>query len=203
MLGERFREALVYAAEAHQTQTRKGSDVPYVAHLLGVVSLVLEEGGDEDLAIAAILHDVVEDQGGRPRLDDVRKRFGDRVAHLVEQCSDWIDEPKPPWKARKEQYIRRVRSEHDDSAVLVSMADKIYNSRAILRDLKFAEDQQMVWDRFSRDRDCVLWYYRSLVEVFRSRNGDDRPFKELEATVDELEDLAGGPSPGCPDEEAD
>ena len=202
MLGERFDDAILYAVEAHRDQRRKGTGVPYASHLLGVASLVLEEGGDEDQAIAALLHDVVEDQGGRPRLDDVRERFGDRVARIVEECSDWIDEPKPPWKQRKERYIERVRTEHDDASILVSITDKLYNSRAILRDLKFADDQQTIWDRFSRDRDCLLWYHRSLVEAFRGRvPGRHRSFHELEATVDELEQLAGGPSPGCADEE--
>jgi (p)ppGpp synthase/HD superfamily hydrolase len=202
MLGEKFRDALVYAAEAHAGQRRKDGEVPYAAHLLGVTASVLEEGGGEDEAVAALLHDVVEDQGGRPRLDDVRHRFGERVARLVEECSDWIDEPKPPWKQRKERYIERLRTEHDDAAVLVSLADKLYNSRAIVRDLKFADDQRTVWDRFSRDRDCQLWYYRSLVEAFRTRlPARHRLLVELEAAVDELERLAGGPSSGCPDQE--
>jgi (p)ppGpp synthase/HD superfamily hydrolase len=205
-LGPRFDEALQYAVEAHGDQTRKGTGVPYVSHLLGVASLVLEEAGDEDEAIAALLHDVVEDQGGGPRLDDVRQRFGERIADLVEACSDSLEqdqELKPPWKTRKERYIERVRTEHDDSALLVSVADKLYNSRAILRDLRFAADRQAVWDRFGRERDCVLWYYRSLVDAFRSRRKDaDRLLEELDATVTELEDLAGGPSSGCPDDGA-
>ena len=203
MLGERFREALVYAAEAHQDQLRKGGTVPYVAHLLGVTAFVLEEGGDEDQAVAALLHDVVEDQGGRPRLDDVRLRFGDRVADLVDACSDSLEDEahKPPWKIRKQAYIERLRTEHDGSALLVSIADKLYNSRAILRDLRFADDQQAVWDRFGRERDCILWYYRSLVDAFRSRRKDgDRLLEELDSTVTELEQLAGGPSAGCRDE---
>ena len=200
MLGERFREALVYATEAHQDQLRKGGRVPFVAHLLGVTAFVLEDGGDEDQAVAALLHDVVEDQGGRPRLDDVRDRFGERVAKLVEECSDWVDEPKPPWRQRKEAYIERLRTDHDDSALLVSLADKLYNSRAILRDLRYADDRHAVWDRFGRERDCVLWYYRSLVDAFRSRREDgDRLLEELDATVSDLEGLSGGPSPGCPD----
>jgi (p)ppGpp synthase/HD superfamily hydrolase len=202
-LGPRFDEALQYAVEAHGDQTRKGTGVPYVSHLLGVASLVLEEAGDEDEAIAALLHDVVEDQGGKPRLDDVRRRFGDRVADLVDACSDSLEDEahKPPWKTRKQAYIERVRIEHDDSALLVSVADKLYNSRAILRDLKFAEDHQRVWDRFGRERDCVLWYHRALVDAFRSRRRDgDRLLEELDATVTELEELAGGPSAGCPDE---
>ena len=201
-LGPRFDEALLYAIDAHRDQARKGTGVPYASHLLGVASLVLEEAGDEDEAIAALLHDVVEDQGGRPRLEEVRRRFGERIAGIVEACSDSLEEDernKPPWRQRKARYIERVRMEHDGSALLVSMADKVYNSRAILRDLKFAKDRQEVWDRFNRDRDCVLWYYRSLVDAFRSRT-DDRLLEELDATVAELEELAGGPSPGCPDE---
>ncbi|HJS26802.1 MAG TPA: HD domain-containing protein [Actinomycetota bacterium] len=200
-LGPRFDEAFLYAIDAHRDQTRKGTGVPYASHLLGVASIVLEEAGGEDEAIAALLHDVVEDHGGERRLDDVRQRFGERIAHIVEACSDSLEEEetKPPWKIRKERYIRRVRTDHDDSALLVSVADKLYNTRAILRDLKFAEDHQDVWDRFSRDRDCVLWYYRSLVDAFRSRTGG-RLLEELDATVTELEQLAGGPSAGCPDE---
>jgi (p)ppGpp synthase/HD superfamily hydrolase len=204
-LGPRFDQALQYAVDAHGDQTRKGTGVPYVSHLLGVASLVLEEAGDEDEAIAALLHDVVEDQGGKPRLDDVRQRFGERVANLVEACSDSLEEEeglKPPWKTRKERYIERVRTEHDGSALLVSVADKLYNSRAIVRDLRFATDQQEVWDRFGRERDCVLWYYRSLVDAFRSRMEADRLLEEFDAIVTELEELGGGPSSGCPDDGA-
>lgn len=201
-LGPRFDEALLYAIDAHRDQTRKGTGVPYASHLLGVASLVLEEAGGEDEAIAALLHDVVEDQGGRPRLEEVRQRFGERIADIVEACSDSLEEDegkKPPWKQRKARYIERVRTEHNGSALLVSMADKLYNSRAVLRDLRFAKDRQGVWDRFSRERDCVLWYYRSLVDAFRSKT-DVRLLDELDSTVTELEELAGGPSPGCPDE---
>ena len=201
-LGPRFDEALGYAIDAHRDQARKGTGVPYASHLLGVASIVLEEAGDEDEAIAALLHDVVEDQGGKPRLDEVRHRFGERIAGIVEACSDSIvedEDQKPPWKTRKEAYILRVRTEHDGSALLVSMADKLYNSRAILRDLRFARDRKEVWDRFGREHDCILWYYRSLVDAFRSRT-DDRLLEELDATVTELEELAGGPSRGCPDE---
>jgi (p)ppGpp synthase/HD superfamily hydrolase len=202
-LGPRFDEALQYAVDAHGDQTRKGTGVPYASHLLGVASLVLEEAGDEDEAIAALLHDVVEDQGGKRRLDDVRQRFGERVADIVEACSDSLEEDqqlKPPWKRRKERYIERVRSDHDESALLVSIADKLYNSRSIVRDLRFAEDRQEVWDRFGREQDCVLWYYRALVDAFRSRKQEaDRLLEELDATVTELEQLAGGPSSGCPD----
>ena len=201
-LGPRFDEAVAYAIEAHRDQTRKGTETPYVAHLLGVTSFVLEDGGDEDEAIAALLHDVAEDQGGGPRLEDVRRRFGERVADIVAACSDSLvekEEEKPPWKTRKETYIARVRDEHDHAALRVSIADKLYNSRAILRDLKVADDPEAFWARFSRDRDCSLWYYRSLVDAFRTRT-EGRMLDELDATVTELEELTGGPSRGCPDE---
>ena len=206
-LGPRFDEAFRYAIDAHRDQLRKGTEVPYASHLLGVASLVLVEQGDE--AIAALLHDVVEDHGGKPRLDDVRRRFGDRIADIVEACSDSLAEDesaKAPWKHRKTEYLEHVREGRDDAALLVSLADKLYNSRAILRDVRFATDRQAVWDRFGRERDCVLWYYRSLVDAYRSRRTSDertaRLLEELDATVTELESLSGGPSSGCPDEAA-
>ena len=195
MLGPRFREALVYAAEAHQDQLRKGTSIPYVSHLLGVTALVLEDGGDEDEAIGALLHDVCEDQGGRPRLEDVHGRFGDRVASIVEACTDSF-EPKPPWKERKAAYIERVRSTHGEDALRVSLADKLHNSRAILRDLKAADDPEDLWSRFTPGRDCVLWYYQALFEAFRTRISSPM-LEELDAAVTELESVAGGSSRGC------
>lgn len=196
MLGPRFREALVYATEAHQEQLRKGASIPYVSHLLGVTALVLEDGGDEDEAIGALLHDVCEDQGGRPRLEDVRGRFGDRVASIVDACTDSHEDPKPPWKPRKETYVEGVRSTHGEDALRVSLADKLHNSRAILRDLKAADDPEALWSRFAQGRDCVLWYYRALVDAFRQRISSPM-LGELDAVVTELEDVAGGPSRGC------
>src|SRR5215472_15366785 len=125
-LGRRFEQALLFATRKHAGQTRKASRIPYVGHLLGVASLVLEAGGDEDLAIAALLHDVVEDCGGAPMLKEVRRRFGKRVADIVDGCTDAYEIPKPPWRERKESYIERLKSESSGTR-LVSAADKLNN----------------------------------------------------------------------------
>jgi (p)ppGpp synthase/HD superfamily hydrolase len=161
VLGERFENALGFAARLHRHQARKGSGIPYVGHLLGVCSLVIEDGGTEDEAIAALLHDAVEDQGGELMLAEIQERFGVEVAAIVEACSDTTKIPKPPWRARKEGYL-----EHLDSAPVpvlrVSLADKLYNARAILQDLQAMGD--VIWKRFNRDagRDGQLWYSRAL-----------------------------------------
>jgi len=165
---------------------RKGTPVPYISHLMGVASLVLEAGGDEDLAIAALLHDVVEDCGGAPMLKEVRRRFGARVAHIVEGCTDTDLDPKPPWRKRKEDYIKHLRTADADTR-LVSAADKVHNARAILMD--YRELGEAVWERFSGGRDGTLWYYRALVTEFR-RKKSNRLVNELERVVCELEKLA-------------
>jgi hypothetical protein len=135
LLTDRFGEALVYAERAHRAQTRKGTTIPYVAHLLAVASLVLEHGGGEDQAIAALLHDVVEDQGGAAAAAEIRARFGDRVADIVLACTDTEATPKPPWRARKEAYVASVAGKSDD-AILVTAADKLHNASAILEDYR-------------------------------------------------------------------
>lgn len=162
-LGGRFENALVFAARKHRTQVRKGSEVPYVGHLLGVCSLVIEDGGSEDEAIAALLHDVVEDQGGEPVLEEVRAQFGEQVAAIVLACSDTTVDPKPPWRARKEAYLTHLRAA-SPSTLRVSLADKLYNARAILRDRHEVGDA--VWDRFNTGRDGQLWYYGALADAF-------------------------------------
>ena len=184
-LGPRFERALLFACRKHASQTRKGGTVPYVSHLLGVASLVLEAGGDEDLAIAALLHDVVEDCGGMPMLKEVRRRFGKRVAHIVEGCSDSFTTPKPPWRERKEQYLKRLRAS-DEDVHLVSAADKLYNARSILVD--YREIGKLVWERFQGKRDGTLWYYRALVKEFHSAKANCLT-SELERVVIELEAL--------------
>lgn len=199
-LSERFREALVYADEAHHGQTKKGGEIPYVSHLLAVTAMVLETGGGEDEAIAALLHDAAEDQGGSERLDDIRARFGERVADIVEACSDTLDEPKPPWKPRKEAFLSRFAAERDQGILRVEVADKLHNARQILRDLRTIGDR--VWDRFNAPKPCQLWYYRSLVNVLRE-NAENPLVDELDAVVSEIEERSGGPSDGCPDEAFD
>lgn len=184
-LGRRFERALLFASKMHARQTKKGSGVPYIAHLLGVASLVLEAGGDEDLAIAALLHDVVEDCGGPPVLKQVGRRFGKRVAHIVDGCTDSYTDPKPPWRERKEQYLTKLRNE-DDETRLVSAADKLYNARSILSDYRHLGET--VWERFTGKREGTLWYYRALVQEFGQR-APNRLAEELERVVVELEKL--------------
>jgi (p)ppGpp synthase/HD superfamily hydrolase len=180
-LSERFVEAVRYALEAHDGQTRKGTDVPYSSHLFAVVSFVLEDGGGEDEAIAALLHDAVEDQGGRARLDEIRARFGDGVAHIVEGCTDSWTEPKAPWTERKREYVGRAAT-LDAPTLRVSAADKVHNAYAILRDLRtHGED---VWARFKASPDDILWYYDALVRAYRQAGGGH--------LVDELERVVRG-----------
>ena len=182
-LTRRFTDALAYATEVHAGQSRKGTSVPYVAHVLGVCALVLEDGGGEDEAIAALLHDAVEDGGGRPRLEDIRRRFGDRVAGIVWACSDTDETPKPPWKERKARYIAHVREAGPD-ARRVSCADKLHNARSILRDYRALGER--LWDRFNASAEDNLWYYRALVEAFRQPDRSSL-VDELERVVGELE----------------
>jgi (p)ppGpp synthase/HD superfamily hydrolase len=167
-LTEKFDRALLYAAATHSEQKRKGTNIPYLAHLLAVAATVLEYDGDEDMAIAALLHDALEDQGGLPRLEDIRGRFGDRVADIVLACSDSTDtgQSKAPWEARKERYIAHL-ADLDRDTLLVSLADKIHNARSILRDSRREGIGSKVWDRFKRPKNLTVWYYSALAETFR------------------------------------
>jgi (p)ppGpp synthase/HD superfamily hydrolase len=185
-LGPRFRRAFLFAADKHSGQTRKASTIPYIAHLMGVASLVLEFGGDEDMAIAALLHDVVEDCGGVPMLNEVRQKFGARVAKIVDGCTDSYTEPKPPWRERKEVYIGHLKKA-DAETRLVSAADKLNNVRSILSD--YREVGESIWARFNGGRDGTLWYYRTLLEEFL-RHEPNRLIGELELAVRELETMA-------------
>jgi len=185
-LSARFSDALTFACELHATQTRKGTDIPYIAHLLAVASIALEHGASEDEAIAAVLHDAVEDQGGRATGDQIRRRFGEPVAAIVHACSDTDVEPKPPWRARKETYIAHL--EHAPrSVLLVSASDKLHNARSILTDLRSHGDA--LWSRFSGGRDGTLWYYRTLAATFLRRLPGPLA-DELDRTVTALEQLA-------------
>lgn len=182
-LGPRFHRAFLFAAKKHAGQTRKASTIPYLAHLMGVASLVLEFGGDEDMAMAALLHDVVEDCGGEPMLREVRKRFGTRVARIVEGCTDSFSTPKPPWRERKESYIRHLKNA-DAETRLVSAADKLNNIRSILSDYRAIGEQ--IWARFNGGREGTLWYYRALLDEFLLSKAD-RLVREFELAVRELE----------------
>jgi len=185
-LGPRLQQAFHYAAKWHAGQARKSTAVPYLSHLLAVCSLVLEAGGNEDLAIAALLHDVVEDCGGMARLREIRKKFGARVARIVEGCTDTFVEPKPEWIERKRGYLEEVR--HADAETrLVSASDKLHNVRTILAD--YRKDGEGIWVRFNGRKEGTLWYYRALSDEYaRTPN---RVTRELEIAVAQLEREVG------------
>jgi len=184
-LTARFEEALVYATQLHAGQNRKRSYVPYVAHLLAVTALVLEDGGDEDQAIAALLHDAVEDQGGLATLEEIRRRYGERVAAIVEGCTDAFSIPKPPWRQRKEDYIASLR-QADQAVRRVSLADKVHNARSTLRDL--TREGDAVWARFNGGKEGTLWYYHQLIDAF-SQFGSTYLLEVFKGTVSDIESL--------------
>jgi (p)ppGpp synthase/HD superfamily hydrolase len=170
-LTDRFDRALLYATHVHGGQVRKETSIPYVAHLLAVAATVLEYGGSEDMAIAGLLHDAVEDQGGETRLGDIRSRFGDRVADIVRSCSDSIvdssaGQQKEDYHIRKTRYIEHLGTV-DQETLLVSLCDKIHNARSILRDLRKPEIGSRVWERFKKPKSDTLWYYRGLANAFQ------------------------------------
>jgi (p)ppGpp synthase/HD superfamily hydrolase len=190
-LGPRFTRALERAFELHAGQTRKGSGVPYFGHLLGVTSIVIETGSSEDEAIAALLHDAAEDQGGRETLARIGSEFGDSVAEIVESCSDSLCDPKPPWRERKRAYLEHLE-EAGESALKVSLADKLHNARTIVVD--YRDVGEALWERFNADRDQVLEYYRALAAIF-SRLTPGALATELAVTVGELDALVAAVSP--------
>ena len=187
-LGPRLQRAFRYAAKWHDGQARKGTAVPYLSHLMAVASLVLEAGGDEEMAISALLHDVVEDCGGMPRLREIRRQFGPRVARIVKGCTDSFTLPKPEWIERKKDYLREVKHA-DRETRLVSACDKLHNVRTILAD--YRKDGEAIWVRFSGKKEGTLWYYRALSNEYRRRN-PNRITRELEIAVAELERLVDG-----------
>jgi (p)ppGpp synthase/HD superfamily hydrolase len=187
-LSPRFEHALVYATQAHCNQARKQTGVPYVAHILGVCAIAMEYGANETEAIGALLHDAVEDCGGAERLNDIKTRFGDEVANIVEGCTDSDETPKPPWLERKEKYLAHL-SNTDASTRLVSASDKLYNVRAIVTDLRRYGPK--TFDQFEGQKDGTLWYYRSLVTAFRQFPDHRDLIEELERLVSEMEKLAG------------
>ena len=188
LLSPRFENALTYASIVHAGHLRKTSQIPYLSHLLAVAALVLEYGGDEDEAIAALLHDAVEDAGGQPRLADIRQRFGERVAEIVWGCTDADTTPKPPWQARKETYINHLKHA-SRSTLLVSCCDKLHNSRTIVADLRIHGDE--VWKKFAGKRDGSLWYYSALLAEYQRLNVHKPLVEELARTVETMQSLAG------------
>jgi (p)ppGpp synthase/HD superfamily hydrolase len=186
MWSQRLTDAFSLAAELHRAQLRKGTAIPYLSHLMGVASLVLDNGGEEDHVIAALLHDAVEDQGGLDTLTEIRRRFGDRVAAIVEDCSDAFPPAKPAWRERKERYLRHLETA-DFDARLVSAADKLHNLRAILSDFRILGEE--VWSRFNAGPDEILWYYDEIARIIEER-GPEPISRELAATLSDLRSLA-------------
>lgn len=189
ILSEKFSAAVALAAQAHATQVRKGSGTPYIAHPLGVASLVLEFGGDEEQAIAGLLHDVLEDSGAH-HAEQICDQFGARVLKIVESCTDGIPDrtgDKGPWKQRKEKYLTHLANTPAD-AVLVSACDKLYNAKAILDDLLDPAVGTGVFDRFSAKKSEIIWYYSELARIFTERNSPVA--RKLTAIVGEIKKLA-------------
>ncbi len=190
LLSQEFEAAIFYAAEAHRKQVRKGSGVPYVSHLLQVAGLALEHGADEQVAIGALLHDVVEDTPASP--EEIEQRFGKRVRDIVEGCSDTLDKETEDrsWRERKETYLAHLCESASADVLLVSCCDKLHNSRSILSDLK--EQGDAIWGIFKGGREGTLWYYRALVEAYRKVDAPLRLVRELDEVVSEIERLAAG-----------
>jgi GTP pyrophosphokinase len=187
-LTPRFTEALVFAVNLHRDQLRKGpTPIPYLGHLLSTAGTVVDFGGNEDEAIAALLHDAVEDQGGPPTRQIIERLFGGNVAEIVDGCSDTDEDPKPPWQARKERYIAHLRHA-SPSILLVAAADKLANARSLLTDVREIGDA--VWSRFTGTKEQSLWYYREIVRTLRGTAVNPALLRELECTVTELERLS-------------
>ncbi len=191
-LGERFPLAVGYACTLHAGQVRKGSQVPYVAHLLSVAAIVLEYGGDETAAIAALLHDAVEDQGGAKTAEEIQRRFGDAVAEIVRACSDTDQTPKPPWRQRKEEHLEKLR-DVPPPAALVMAADKLHNARSLAAELRVGGEA--VWGQFKGGREGTLWYIRAVWEALAPAVPAGLA-AELGRAVDELERCAPSDAAG-------
>ena len=165
-LSNRFEQALVFATQLHAHQTRKSGNIPYISHLLSVTALVLEDGGNEDEAIAALLHDAIEDQGGLPTREKILSLFGPSVTAIVDGCTESVTKPKPPWRDRKLKYLE-LMGHASNSVLRVSMADKLHNARSILAE--WYREGDVVWQKFSGGKDGTLWFYRSLLQIYQRR----------------------------------
>ena len=191
VLSEKYSNAVLYASTLHRAQTRKGNDIAYMAHLLGVSSLVLEARGDEEQAIAALLHDAAEDQGGEPTIDAITEKFGKRVARIVRACSDSLAEDpaeKKSWLVRKTEHIAKL-TVADDDVIIVAMADKVHNARAIVSDLSIHGPH--TWQKFNASREQILWYYTSNLLVARERRAPRFLVDALDRTLAEMAAFPG------------
>ena len=188
---QRFLDAVTAALTMHAAQARKSTTIPYAAHVLGTCSIALDYGANEDEAIAALLHDAIEDIHYEPGAREAVAQFGPEVLRIVEGCTDATTSPKPPWRSRKERYVAHLH-EADRSILLVSAADKLHNARAILADVRRSGEE--VWGRFNAGKEGQLWYYRALVDAFRANPAHDAQLvDELDRTVSKIERLATSP----------
>ena len=193
MLGEKFDEALKLASDLHREQTRKETPIPYMAHLMAVAGIVLEANAYhqfddiEDIAIGALLHDAIEDQGHKINLKQIREKFGDRVHDIVHDCSDAVIEEehqkKAPWRKRKEAYIAKIKDKPRET-LLVSCADKLHNARSIMFDYDRIGDA--IWDRFTAEKDETLWYYEGLCESFTQAWPENPLLPDFKAVVERM-----------------
>lgn len=183
ILSPAIKAAFDYAFDLHLQQARKGTDIPYISHLMGVASLTLESGGSEGEVIAALLHDAVEDQGGSQTLQEIERRFGAEVACMVDGCTDSADSPKPPWRSRKEAYVAKM-SEAPLTVRRISICDKLHNIRCTVQE--YRQDGEVLWEKFSGKRDLIDWYYPALLAAYRTQPLPTR----LAAFVEEIERLS-------------
>ncbi len=187
-LTDRFSSAVTLAVHLHRGQERKLSGTPFAAHLLRVAGTVLEHGADEDTAIAAVLHDAVEDQGGPKERETIRSQFGERVASIVDECSDTDQTPKPPWRGRKEKYLAHLASA-SPSARMISAADKLDNIRSLI--VSYRQSGEAVWEHFRGGREGTLWYFRSVRDIVQRAEPKSlvdelaRALRELELAIGE------------------
>jgi len=184
-LTERFENALVYANRLHAQQIRKATGVPYISHLLSVTALVLEDGGDEDEAITALLHDAVEDQGGKATRAEIYRLFGEQVGAIVDGCTEFDCEIKPPWRERKERYLEQLR-QGTPSVRRVALADKLHNARSLLVD--YRHQGENIWSMFSVGKDGMLWFYHTLLALYRETESSPM-VEDLARVMTELEQL--------------
>ena len=193
-LTERFEQALVYATRLHAAQIRKATGVPYITHLLSVTALVLEDGGNEDEAIAALLHDAVEDQGGKATRAEIYRLFGEQVVAIVDGCTEFDSLPKPPWRERKQRYLEQLH-QGSSSVRRVALADKLHNARSLLSDYRQQGDE--IWSMFGAGKEGMLWFYHSLLWVYRS-TGSNPLVEELARVIGEVEQLVMTGKKACP-----
>lgn len=182
-LTEKFETAVVYATRLHANQRRKTSGIPYISHLLSVAALVLEAGGSEEEAIAALLHDAVEDQGGSKTREEILGIFGNEIIAIVDGCTECDTYPKPLWEERKRQYLENLLNQTSSSVRRVSLADKLHNARSLLIDWRRYGDT--IWSQFNSSKEKTLWFYKSLVDVYQ-KTGSDWMTDEFARTVSEL-----------------